>query len=315
MSASEFRDRAIKWVAAVTAIISLILGGQKLFELFTDRAERARQTTERSRDASESVALARQQAGRGDYADAWKSLERADARVRTPEADQARLDVAFLWLESARTSDGQPFSSITGVVMPALDRALLDEHHPRRADVLAHAGWARFLESRDSRVVPDPRPLWDQAADLYKQAIAIDRNNPYANAMLGHLLLWRREPIDAALPYFDAALASGRERAYVRRMQIAALRNAATDASDSELLKVANAIRQQRESIDTASARSLYGVYRSRYAQSVAIDPRKASVSPDDQLATYEWLAHMPDVSAGADVDARVAAVLKTAGG
>ena len=314
MSASDVRDRAIKWVAAVSAVISLILGARQLTSVLAERSERTRQAAERSREASEAVALARQQAARAEYAEAWKTLDRADERTRSAEADAARLDVAFRWLETARASEGQPFSSITDVVMPTLDRATLDQHHPRRADVLAHAGWAMFLKSRDSAVVPDPRPLWDQAIGFYKQALAIDHDNPYANAMFGHLLLWRREPVDMAVPYFDAAIASGKERGYVRRMQIVALRNGSTEATDSELIKVGNSIRQQRDPIDTASARLLYSVYRFRYAQSSGIDAHKVGVSPDDQLATFQWLAQMPDVSDGAQVDARVISALEKAG-
>ena len=315
MVAPDFRDRALKWIGAATAVISLILGGQKLIDAIGERTARARESAARSRDASDAVTLARQQAARGEYVEAWKSLDRADERVRTSEADAARLDVGFRWLESARTTEGQTFSSITEVVMPVLDRAMLDQHHPRRADVLAHAGWAMFLKSRDSVAVSDPRALWEQAIGFYKQAIAIDGNNPYANAMLGHLLLWRRaEPVDVALPYFEAALASGREREYVRRMQIAALKNGGSDASDSELMKVGNVVRQQRDPIEIASARAIYGVYRFRYAQGVGIDPHKVGISPDDQLATFEWLAHMPGVSDGEQVDARVTSVLKTAG-
>jgi hypothetical protein len=194
VAASDFRDRVLKWVAAATAVISLILGGQKLID-----------------------------------------------------------------------AENAPFSSITDVVMPMLDRAMLDEHHPRRADVLAHAGWAMFLKSRDSVAVADPRPLWEQAIGFYKRAIAVDHDNPYANAMLGHLRLWRRaDPVDVAMPYFSAALATGKERAYVRRTQIVALRNGGSDASDSELMKVGKDVGKQGDPIETASARAIYGVYRFR---------------------------------------------------
>ena len=46
-----------------------------------------------------------------------------------------------------------------------LDRALLDPQHPRRADILAHLGWATFLKRRETGT-GDP-------AALYKQALTI----------------------------------------------------------------------------------------------------------------------------------------------
>ena len=177
--------RVLKWVGATTAVISLILGARQLITIATDRAQR-------SRESAEFTALARQQAGRGEFAEAWQSLDRAEERSRTGchRRGQARRRIPVA--RRGRPGSDQPFSRITDAVVPALDRALLDPQHPRRADILAHLGWATFLKGRETGT-GDPAPL-------YKQALAIDPHNVYANVMLGHWLLWQGEPLDAAPP-------------------------------------------------------------------------------------------------------------------
>lgn len=117
-SSSSTSARIVKWIGAATAVISLILGARQLITIATDRAQR-------NRESAEFTALARQQAGRNEFAEAWRSLDRAEERSRTESTDAARLDIAFQWLEEGRPGPDQPFSRITDTVVPALDRALL----------------------------------------------------------------------------------------------------------------------------------------------------------------------------------------------
>jgi hypothetical protein len=63
--------------------------------------------------------------------------------------DAARVDIAFAWLEDGRPGPGQRFAVITDTVTPVLDRALVGAQGERRADLLAHLGWATFLRLRD----------------------------------------------------------------------------------------------------------------------------------------------------------------------
>ena len=296
---SSTTARIVKWIGAATAVISLVLGARQLITIATDRAQR-------NRESAEFTALARQQAGRKEFAEAWRSLDRAEERSRTEATDAARLDVAFRWLEEGRPGPDQPFSRITDAVVPALDRALLDPQHPRRADTLAHMGWATFLKSRETGT-GDP-------ASLYKQALEIDSQNVYANTMLAHWLVWKGEPLSAARPYFDAALASGKERPLVRTYQLAAVRNRSDDAGDAEFIRVVNSMRQQNESLDERSARAAYVVFQQRYGpRPRATDAGAIDVPLPDQLVTFTWLARMPGVSGRAEVNDVVVATLNNA--
>jgi hypothetical protein len=295
-TSSRGSGRVLKWVGATTAVISLILGARQLITIATDRAQR-------SRESAEFTALARQQAGRGEFAEAWRSLDRAEERSRTEATAAARLDVGFRWLEEGRPGPDQPFSRITDTVMPALDRALLDPQHPRRADILAHLGWATFLKGRETGT-GDPAPL-------YKQALGIDPHNVYANVMLGHWLLWQGEPLDAARPYFDAAISDGRERPLVRSFQLAALRNRNDASVDIELIRVVNSMRLQNETLDERSARTAYVAYVSRYGpRARTTDAGDIGIPASDLLATFAWLTRTPGVSDRAEINDQVVATL-----
>jgi len=288
----------LKWIGAATAVISLILGARQLITIATDRAQR-------SRESAEFTALARQQAEREEFAEAWQSLDRAEARSRTDATASARLNVAFRWLEEGRPGPNQPFSRITDAVVPALDRALLNPQHPRRADILAHLGWAKFLKWRETGT-GDP-------GGLYKQALAIDPRNVYANTMLAHWLVWQGEPLSAARTYFDTAIAVGKDRTFVRTFQLAALRNRNDDAADAELIRVVSSMRQQNEMLDDGSARTAYAVYRRRYgARSSPSDGRDVGIPLADQLATFVWLTRIPGVSDRTEIDNEIVATLNT---
>ena len=296
---SSTTSRIVKWIGVATAVISLILGARQLITIATDRAQR-------NRESAEFTALARQQAGRDEFAEAWRSLDRAEERSRTEATDAARLDVAFRWLEEGNPGPNQPFSRITDAVVPALDRSLLNPQNPRRADTLAHLGWATFLKWRETGT-GDP-------ASLYKQALEIDPKNVYANTMLGHWLMWKGEPLTAARPYFDTAVASGTERPFVRRYQLAAVRNRSDEAADAELIRVLDSMRRQNETPDASSARAAYVVFQRHYGPRPSVkDAGTIDVPLPDQLATFTWLVRLPGVSGRTEVDDVVVATLNNA--
>ena len=276
-------SRALKWIGVVTAVISLLLGVRQLTSWVSDLYGR-------QREASTLVEIARQQASRREFTGAWASLDRATQVRASEEVDRARVDIAFAWLEDARPGPGQKFAVITDPVTPALDRALVSAEGERRADLLAHLGWVTFLRLRDGY---DGDP-----AQRYQEALAIDPDNVFANAMLGHWLLWRgAAQMDAAREHFDTALkAAGDRRAFVRQLQLAALRNRNEDG-DAELLRVANDMRMRNERLDTSIADYVYWIFTMRYGPNASRTSRVSSVPDQDLAATYDWIV---DASPGA---------------
>jgi tetratricopeptide (TPR) repeat protein len=270
----------LKWVGGGTAILSLIFGLRQLTVLITDERDRQRQATEL-------IAAGKLQQAARDYRAAWTSLGKAaelrasDSRIRA-----AREDLAMAWLDDIRGSSGQtPFSAIVDTLVPVLSRGAAAGGGARKADLLAHLGWADFLRWRDGQRGLEP-------AERYRQALAVDSHNVYAHAMLGHWMLWNGGSPEDANRHFASALRSGRERPYVRHLELAALTNM-TDAGELEMLRVANEMRKGDEPMDPDGRDRIWNAYYSRMVSSPAedsIDQLFAAVPPAEHVATYRWV-------------------------
>jgi len=272
-------SQVLKWVGYLTAILSLsatIVGGVKFAY---DRIEVRRKID--SLVSAETVQLESR-----DYGSAWQSLEQASQLMTdSPKVRSAQESLAMAWLEDVHLSDNQKFSDVTQKLEPVLTRAVADSRPgPRRADLRAHVGWAYFLESRDGRFDLDP-------AGPYAEAIAEDPNNPYAQAMWGHWILWQHcGEIGDATSHFAAALASHRQGDYVRHLQLTALLNCHDEEAALETIRVANATRHEQRTIDSWSRDHIFLLYDN-------LDPGTAeagrfvnAVAPAEHLATFHWL-------------------------
>jgi hypothetical protein len=279
-------DTPLKWVGVVTLLLSLLLLLNQASRVFAEIRDRQRQV-------GELQAMADQQQRAGEYSQAWASLEHAAAtatrgsylaRLASPP-DPARQavrtaqeDLAMSWLEHASAAGGARFADTVDPLLPILTEGAGTAAGRRKADLLAHLGWAQFLKSRDGGSdAVDPE-------EFYGQAIAIDSANPFAHAHWGHWLAWKRRPIEEAAAHFDAALASGRARAYVRGVQLAALQLAATGSSQAAFLAaVADMVRNQ-EPVDRDTRNAVYGLYARTCDDDARLARLTAAVPPAVQI-------------------------------
>ena len=294
--------RALKWVGAVTSILSLIFGLYQLTNLMAG-------VRDRQRKIAESLNVENSQRAAGDFSRAWSTLQEAAKLAdeggklatvmgRLDEVRQrVRLrqeDLAMAWLRDARPGPGRAFSDIVNPVLPVLERGLLTATGERKADLLAHLGWADFLRSRDDGVVRNPEAR-------YREALQLDPGNPYAHANFGHWILWRNGPLEAANREFAAGLKSGRARDYVRSMQFAALQNARTQATDGEILRLVNDMRKNGEAVDERMRARVLSIYTAAFFASAVIRNEAAAqrllaaVPPVEQLETFQALFYGQD--------------------
>jgi hypothetical protein len=184
---------------------------------------------------------------------------------------------------------GLALKDIADKVSPVLSRGAIAEKGQRSADLLAHMGWADFLRSRQGVGGLDP-------AQYYRRAIKIDPKNAFAHVMWGFEILREDGPLAEAKQHFAIALESGRKREYVRSLQIYALLWVRKSELDIELIRVANEIRSQGETMpvgfpDSPLMWKLWDIY---YDRLIRGDKGKsqflAALPPADHLATFRWL-------------------------
>ncbi len=220
-----------KWIAYATAILSLIAGIRQTGKMISERFENQRRI-----DAL--LATERLQLEGKDYGAAWSSLEQA-AQVDTQSTaiHSAQEALAIEWLDNVRSSERERLSGIAQKVEPVLARgAASAKDQQRQSDLLAHIGWTYFLRIRDGQRDLDP-------AGPYAKAVAADANNPYAQAMWGHWILWNGCKPGEAESHFASALASNREKDLVRRMQLSALLNQRVPVCEDEVVRVLTVTR------------------------------------------------------------------------
>jgi tetratricopeptide (TPR) repeat protein len=234
----------------------------------------------------EAMNVGQQEQEREDYPAAFASFKHAvELDPIDRKAQEQETKAAMLWLENAHSNASQSFTDIVNQTLPVLDRALANAKGTAAADILAHIGLANFLRYRANA---------GQGAGVdqsLQQALAIDKNNPYGNAILGLWTLWQHGSIDAASAHFAAGLASGRERAYVRSLQVVALSDTYSDDGDKALLQVANDMRKNGEALSKARrAEALQGVIGVRVSDHARLLTVLAVLPPPEILATFDWL-------------------------
>jgi hypothetical protein len=272
-------SQVLKWVGYLTAILSLGAAIWGIVKFAYDRIERQRRIE--SLLSAEAVQLTSR-----DYWSAWGTLEQA-AQIQpdSPKVRSAQESLAIAWLDHVHLSENQKFSDVTQKLEPVLTRAVADSKPgPRRADLRAYIGWAYFLETRDGRSDLNP-------AGPYAEAVAEDHDNPYAQAMWGHWILWRHcGKISEANGHFAAALASNREGDFVRRLQLSALLNCHDDEAALETIRVANAMRQEQRTINRSERDHIYSLYYGFDSGVPRVVRLASAVPPAEHVATFRWL-------------------------
>jgi tetratricopeptide (TPR) repeat protein len=229
-----------------------------------------------------------QQSGR--YPEAWDTYIRADSlSPGIPNVARAQEELAMAWLDDISVTVGQgTFTAIVQKVEPVLVRCAVSKDSRQGADCQAHLGWGDFLRMREGAGGLDP-------GKQYRRALERDPGNVYAHTMLAFNIVISEGSLELARPHFDAALASGRERTYVRHLEFAALLWQHDRIAEDEAIRVANEMRKKQESMPDAGAGRadrwrLWNVYYDRLINREGLEPFLEAMPAADHLATFRWL-------------------------
>jgi hypothetical protein len=275
------------WPAAAIGLAALALGGYFVARQPGETGTAPEPVAAADTEATQALLVtAESQRSRNQYGDALATLERA--RAAAPASDtvqQAREAVAMEWIRNARyEGDNGSFGAVIKPALAVVDAALASASGSRRADLLAHQGWATFLIWRDGDRRLDP-------AVRYQEALAIDPSNPFANAMLAHWKLFEDgDDVATAVRLFAAASVSGRAPEAVRELQWAAYANARNSAADAERVRLADAMRRDGQRLDMRQAQALWAPY---YFATTAGDAQRNALldalAPDAHISTLHW--------------------------
>ena len=188
------------------------------------------------------------------------------------------------WIRNVRVESGTSFGDAIKPALTVIDAALPSATGARRADLLAHTGWATFLLRRDgdSRLNP---------ADTYQEALKVDPSNPYANAMLAHWVLLQDDDVPRAVKLFETAAQSRRALDAVRVLQWSGYDNTRTAEADAERVRLADTMRRGSETLSATQAQALWAPYY--FAMSASRDKERQSLldalAPDDHISLLNW--------------------------
>jgi hypothetical protein len=203
-----------------------------------------------------------------------------------------QADAAMGWIrnfhvlvpEGTKAEDlaGPALTELIGVLDAALART--EAKGSRAADVLAHLGWAHWLNQRIAQKEFGPAAERD-----LRKALRTDGSNIFANAMLGNWIIQNNGSTEEALRCLDAAVKTGKERAFVRRMQLGAMTYNDDPRISQELIKAVNDMRKNGEPIEDVYKRRTLSAY-SPVRPMNELKQTLSAVPPDEALATFQWL-------------------------
>src|SRR6266478_4578512 len=144
----------------------------------------------------------------------------------------------------------------------------------------------------------DDKEVPSSSEKSFRRALGVDSRNVYANAMLGNWLLQNGERLAEAKQHFSVAVASGKERPFVRDLQLGGLIYIDDIQARIELTRVANEMRKNGEKISESNENRIMGTnYAPSMVQDTELAKILAAVPPDEAWATYLWLDKTTDSS------------------
>lgn len=238
------------------------------------------------------LATAKTQTELGEHRSAFYTYQEIIAGGNAkPEILELQTDAAMQWVRDFRitVAEGQNPGDLAGPslddIMKVLEAALARSggRGPRAGDILAHLGWAHWLNRHIAQ-----REFGPAAERLLRQSLEVDPKNVFGHMMLGNWLVQARRPLTEALQHFDAAEATGQQRPLLRRMQLGALIQHPVPGVPVALMPVVNRMRANGESISDRDRSRM--MYYFRPGNNEDMRQMLSAVPPAEAWATFVWL-------------------------
>lgn len=285
----------MSWVGGITALLGLfasLAGGIAWFR------NHHRQNTE----LQAKMALAQLQEKQGQYqasVQSYGEILKTDPLYR-PALD-GQLRTAMLWVEEFHVLAREDQNS-ADLAAPALDEiiSILDGGMTRSkgsqaADVQAHLGWAHWLNQKLAERESGPA-----AEQNLRTALVTDPYNVYANAMLGNWMLQNNGSFPEAIQHLNSALATGKARPFVRKLQLGGLIYLDQNGARAELVKAANDMRKSDEPLGEDQKRRILGFcFDPVVIDSGELAESLSAASSGEIWQTYLWLDNLPEDAQG----------------
>jgi hypothetical protein len=238
------------------------------------------------------LATARTQSELGEHQSAFRTYGDVLKSIGVkPAVMDLQADAAMAWLQDFRVTIGEgqkaediagpPLAEIIGVLEAALART--GGKGGRAGDILAHLGWAHWLNQHLAY-----KEFGPAAERTLRQSLSVDPNNVYGHAMLGNWLLQTHGDAAEALRHFEAAEKTQKQRPLVRQMELGAMVYNDDPGIPAALMRIVNQMRIEGEALSPR--------YRSRVMTNFAPEKRNelremlSAVPPSDAWATFLWL-------------------------
>jgi hypothetical protein len=278
------------WVGGASAILGLIGALTGWFHTFSNAHTQ-------SAEVKALMATADSQTKQGEYEAAVKTYGQILKNDPVnPVVLDAQLNATMEWVEnfSVLVSEGQSATNAAGQqidqMLPILNAGLSRLKGSRAADVEAHLGWTHWLNwhiaEREYRATAEK--------DL-RAAVELDKNNVYANAMLGNWMLQNRGNFSEAIAHLNTAVATGKARPLVREMQVGGLLGNDIPGARAEIFKAMDDIRRSGEPLDEETKHRIVGFCcEAAMSSDAELKESLTAVPKDDAWKTYLWLSDAP---------------------
>jgi tetratricopeptide (TPR) repeat protein len=280
---------ALKFVLGTAVLIGLLLAASGWLGVGPWNKYRERRAA-----ISQMFATAKTEADRGEYESAFKTYQdllKTDPGNRAARDQQ--VDVAMGWLDDFHViaSDGGDLESLAGTrlseIIPVLDAGLAKANgqRPRAADILAHIGWAHWLNQKLAHREFGPRAERD-----LRLALQLDPVNVFAHAMLGNWIMQTGGRTEEALMHFRIAVEGNRARPLVRQMQMGVLVYPRDRETRTAVIRLANEMRRNGEPIDDQEKNRILTAYDPTVNSAEELSETLSAVPANEAWPTYLWL-------------------------